>query len=615
MAEEQQELRRINWKEIFSFWHIFKSFRMAIQPSKLLLALAAIVLVFVMGNVMDWFWALGRQYVAPDEIQAHFLLPGDTFKAKRQVWKDSRISEAAKLLADAKRNAHDVRNYTPAGAYLSGAFGEKLAAYNKDNEAGFKDVSAGEVEETAVKEGTSWKQLLASAGEQMDHEAKKIKKLLGQAEDAAEEQISKLSSGTDKEKDAKNKAKQDLPRHVALSRQALTQVQIKFADSVRAIRGEGIYDAFMDYQWRCVRNAIGAVAHGNFLGEMGNYHAVRAASASLAGGEPESMPAQERIGFVYWVLLAFHAVVWLICQFPTYALIFLVLSLAIVALFGGAVNRIAAIHFARDDKISMVQALKFSASRFGSLFICPLLPLAIIFFLGLCLTLGGLLANIPYLGELLLSLVFFLTLLAGLAAAFVVVGLVAGGALMYPTIAVEGSDSFDAMSRSFSYVYNRPWRALGYGLVALVYGAMTYLFVRTFVWLALAATHCFLKWGAIGQGQALGPRADKIDILWTAPTFDRLFGPFTWAAMNRTEQVAAFIMGIWVFLAAAMVAAFLLSFAASSTTVIYYLLRRKVDATDLDDVYMEEAEDEMPATTEPAPAGEGPKPPQDQPKA
>ena len=60
----------------------------------------------------------------------------------------------------------------------------------------------------------------------------------------------------------------------------------------------------------------------------------------------------------------------------------------------------------------------------------------------------------------------------------VLLGTVGGFNLMYPTIAVEGSDSFDAISRTFSYVYARPWRMLFYTLVAIVYGALCYLFVR-----------------------------------------------------------------------------------------------------------------------------------------
>ena len=243
----------------------------------------------------------------------------------------------------------------------------------------------------------------------------------------------------------------------------------------------------------------------------------------------------------------------------------------------------------------MMQALKFSLGKFFSFFTAPLLPIGIILFFGGLMAVGGLIGSIPVVGEIVMGVLFFLAIIAGLLAAFLLVGLLAGVGLMYPTIAVEGSDSFDAISRSVSYVFARPWRAGLYALIALVYGAITYLFVRLFAYLALCSTHTFVKWGVWGGGGALHPDADKLDVMWTKPAFDSLFGPFNWEAMSGTEQIGGFLIGIWVFLTAGLVMAFLLSYAASSTTVIYYLLRRKVDATDLDDVYVEEIEEDQPA--------------------
>ena len=88
---------------------------------------------------------------------------------------------------------------------------------------------------------------------------------------------------------------------------------------------------------------------------------------------------------------------------------------------------------------------------------------------------------IPFIGPILVGLLFFLALAASLVMTLLVLGTVGGFDLMYPTIAVEGSDSFDAISRSFSYVYARPWRMLWYTAVAVIYGAATYLFVRLFL--------------------------------------------------------------------------------------------------------------------------------------
>ena len=53
---------------------------------------------------------------------------------------------------------------------------------------------------------------------------------------------------------------------------------------------------------------------------------------------------------------------------------------------------------------------------------------------------------------------------AGFVMTITLFGTIGGFNLMYPTIAVEGSDSFDAITRSFSYVYARPWRMLFYTL-------------------------------------------------------------------------------------------------------------------------------------------------------
>ena len=114
---------------------------------------------------------------------------------------------------------------------------------------------------------------------------------------------------------------------------------------------------------------------------------------------------------------------------------------------------------------------------------------------GLLMWIGGLGTAIPVLGEIFGPLIFPLALLGGFVIALVAVGATGGAALMWPTIAAEGSDSFDAISRSFSYVYNRPWRAIFYGLVLLIYGALCYVFLRFFVFLLLICTHVFVSWG------------------------------------------------------------------------------------------------------------------------
>ena len=44
-------------------------------------------------------------------------------------------------------------------------------------------------------------------------------------------------------------------------------------------------------------------------------------------------------------------------------------------------------------------------------------------------------------------------------------------------LSAEGSDSFDALSRCYSYVLQKPWSYIWYAAVALVYGAIVVFFV------------------------------------------------------------------------------------------------------------------------------------------
>src|SRR5262249_32373096 len=104
-----------------------------------------------------------------------------------------------------------------------------------------------------------------------------------------------------------------------------------------------------------------------------------------------------------------------------------------------------------------------------------------------------------------------LVLLAGLIMAVVLVGLV-GWPLMYTTISAEGSDSFDAISRSYSYVYQAPWHYLGYTLVALVYGAVLIFFVGL-----IGSLMVYMGKWAVGMAPTTESREPSYLFMW-APT-------------------------------------------------------------------------------------------------
>ena len=94
--------------------------------------------------------------------------------------------------------------------------------------------------------------------------------------------------------------------------------------------------------------------------------------------------------------------------------------------------------------------------KFWSYFCSPLMPILGILFFVACNVIGGLLGQIEFAGEIAVAVGFPLAILSGFIIIFLgIVGII-GFFLMFPTISAEGSDSFDAISRSYSYVLSRP---------------------------------------------------------------------------------------------------------------------------------------------------------------
>lgn len=291
------------------------------------------------------------------------------------------------------------------------------------------------------------------------------------------------------------------------------------------------------------------------------------------------------------------AVIWLCWQHWVYFVLFFGLSLAVMSVLGGAAYRVAAVGATRDDSISISDGLAFAKSRFASFAASPLLPIAILVFLYLVMGLAGLVAGIPWVGELLAGIFWVLALLGGIVMAVVAIGLVTGWPLWFPTIAVEGSDTFDAFSRSFSYVYQRPWRATIYWLVALAYGAACFVFVRFVAWLALKLVHLSVGWGlniwstTLKDGKTTVP---KLDAVWTAPAFDQSFwGGLTFDQVGPYGTTAmGFLMMLWTSVFIFGLAAWALSFFVSASTLIYLQLRREVDGADLEEIWLAEDDEE-----------------------
>ncbi|MHC4623341.1 MAG: hypothetical protein ACYS4W_05495 [Planctomycetota bacterium] len=295
----------------------------------------------------------------------------------------------------------------------------------------------------------------------------------------------------------------------------------------------------------------------------------------------KSLFAFDLTAVVASLTMCIRAALWAFKYHVAYCIIFVVIKLAMISVAGGAVCRIAALQFAKGEKPGMTEALRFSLKKFVSLFTAPLVLVAIIVFVGLFVFLLGLIANIPRVGELIMAFFMPLALMAGALIAVVLVGAVAGFNLIFPSVGYDGSDCLDAVSRSFSYVYSRPWRMVFYTALVAIYGALCYMFVRLLAFLTLTATYSLLDIGLFADADG----GSKLARVWTAPAFFRLIGPNAQPALNWSEEVTLFLVYAFVLVVIGLLIAFIMSFYFSANTIIYALLRNKVDNTALEEVY------------------------------
>jgi hypothetical protein len=280
-----------------------------------------------------------------------------------------------------------------------------------------------------------------------------------------------------------------------------------------------------------------------------------------------------------------------------YFTLVLLWTLATWALFGGAITRMAVVQVARKEKITMAEALRFTTARYLSFFSAPLFPMIFVLAVVVFLIVFGLFHLIPIFGDIIVDgLGWPLVLLSGVAMAVVIVGLV-GWPMMYATISAEGSDSFDALSRSYSYVYQNPWEYIWYQIVALVYGAIVVFFVGF-----MGSLMVYLgKWGV-----------DQTPLLtWAGREPEYLFSyapkSFGWqqllmqgggrpdpSTLTWYNRLGAIMVAAWLYLVFLMVVGFGYSFYWCVNTIIYLLMRRKVDDTELDEIYLEDEDIEEP---------------------
>ncbi len=102
MADDVQTIGTLNCAHLFPFINLFRAFRVAIHPSKLVLGFLLLLFVYCGGRVLDALWP-ARHYAIADEIDQYESFrwshdPAHSFDEQRHQLREANAGEYAQRL-------------------------------------------------------------------------------------------------------------------------------------------------------------------------------------------------------------------------------------------------------------------------------------------------------------------------------------------------------------------------------------------------------------------------------------------------------------------------------------------------------------------------------------
>ena len=250
-------------------------------------------------------------------------------------------------------------------------------------------------------------------------------------------------------------------------------------------------------------------------------------------------------------------------------------------LIGGAITRISALCLSRGEAPDLGQAVRYSARMLLSYTAAPLMALTAAGVFAVQLMILGALMRIDLLA-MFAGLAWPFVLILGFLMAIILVGVLIGWPMMWATISVEGTDAFDAVSRSYAYTYQSPLRLLWYVLLAGALGALGMFVVKFFALATVGLGDWSIRWGLddVRMEQIVVQQADDV-----AANGDE--------SMTRLRAIGRGAVNFWKSLLTAIAAGYQAGYLWAAAVGIYLLMRRDIDAAELDEIFIDEEEPEF----------------------
>ena len=214
---------------------------------------------------------------------------------------------------------------------------------------------------------------------------------------------------------------------------------------------------------------------------------------------------------------------------------------------GGMICRIVAVRLTIDESESMSNLLLFLRKRgisFVSALVLSLLGVLCCF---LPVKIAGWMMAVPFLNYV-VAVFFPVPFAFAFLTLILAVVLTIGWMLLFAAVGVDGADGFDAISRMFSYVWQRPLHYIVYWLCCGALGWLGYVLIMLLTNFAIILC--------------------SKNLCWQTAHTDFEFLVTFWAGLFWLIPPAYVFAWFW-----------------TSSVAIYLLLRRSVDATPLNEVY------------------------------
>lgn len=561
MPEPITRLRveEVDWPSILPALRLFESFRMAVHPPKLLVALLLVASVYLCGWLLD---SIAGRGVDPEEIQAMAGMTGREFEAYLEV----REGRNRDRLLSVLRSLPNIRGGALALVDSPDRHARAVREIDRHSRDRYEEVRA-EIDELA-KRRDELRRLgptRPSGAAASDGGGAGPGDAVGRGDSSGAGSSSLPPAPSDWARVQAEELGERIRRLESQARQVAADRRSMLAE-VRRLRPRGVFDSLVTHEVDAFKRLVNSAM------------SLRLGLGDLLG---QRRPAGDTVLGAMWDLFI-TGPTWLVRRHPIFTVIGGLAVFALWALLGGAITRMAAVHAARGaSAVSAAEAMSFARRRWGWFVLAPVAPPLGVLLLGLIPLLLGLIAfNFPVL-DVVGGLLFGLALVAGLAMSLLLLVYAGAVHLFHPALAVEGHDAFDALSRSFAYVGQRVWRFLAYIAVALVYGAVCYLFVGLIAFLTLWLTQRFVALGVVREA---GLGVDRFEAIMSAPTLGELAYDVDLSLLSWPGKVAGVLVAVWSYALVGLVAAFAVSFYCCATTMIYLLLRRSADGVELSEI-------------------------------